>query len=85
MFRLKTPTTTKVAKLIYGSKIWPQQQLYQNVRLNRISLHLNFTIKEIKRLKIPVILRDKINYKPGYDRQGVGHPTRHLVYGPSKK
>ena len=78
-----------VAKIdLMGQKFGLQQQLYQNVRLNRVSPpHLNFPYGKLKRLKIPVMPPDKINYKPGYDRSGewVIQPDSVWVYGPSKK
>jgi hypothetical protein len=65
-----------------------QKQLYQNAILNRVSPpQLNFSFGKLKRLKIPVIPPDEINFKPGYDQAGewVIEPDSVWVYGTSKK
>ena len=65
-----------------------QKQLYQNAILNRVSPpQLNFSFGKLKRLKIPVIPPDEINFKPGYDQVGewVIEPDSVWVYGTSKK
>jgi hypothetical protein len=65
-----------------------QKQLYQNAILNRVSPpQLNFSFGKLKRLKIPVIPPDEINFKPGYDQAGewVIEPDSVWVYGSSKK
>jgi hypothetical protein len=65
-----------------------QKQLYQNAILNRVSPpQLNFSFGKLKRLKIPVIPPDEINFKPGYEQAGewVIEPDSVWVYGSSKK
>jgi hypothetical protein len=65
-----------------------QKQLYQNAILNRVSPpQLNFSFGKLKRLKIPIIPPDEINFKPGYDQAGewVIEPDSVWVYGTSKK
>lgn len=65
-----------------------QKQLYQNAILNRVSPpQLNFSFGKLKRLKIPVIPPEEINFKPGYDQAGewVIEPDSVWVYGTSKK
>jgi hypothetical protein len=65
-----------------------QKQLYQNAILNRVSPpQLNFSFGKLKRLKIPVIPPDEINFKPGYDQAGEWaiEPDSVWVYGTSKK
>lgn len=65
-----------------------QKQLYQNAILNRVSPpQLNFSFGKLKRLKIPVIPPDEINFKPGYEQAGewVIEPDSVWVYGTSKK
>ena len=71
-----------------GQKFSIQQQLYQNARLNLISpSHLNFSFGKLKRMKIPVIPPDKINFKPGYAQAGewIIEPDSIWVFGPSQK
>lgn len=65
-----------------------QQQLYQNATLNLISPpNLTFPYDELKRMKIPIIPPEKINYKRGYNQAGewVITPDSVWVYGPSEK
>ena len=57
--------SSNVAKIdLMGQKFSLQQQLYQNARLNLISPpYLTFSYGALKRMKIPVIPPDKINFK----------------------
>ena len=73
---------------LMGQKFGLQQQLYKNVRLNRVSpSHLNFKYGKLKRLKVPIIPPNKINFKPGYDQAGnwLIQPDSVWIYGPSKE
>ncbi len=73
---------------IMGQKFGLQQQLYKNVRLNRVSpSHLNFKYEKLKRLKVPILPPNNINFKPGYDQAASWHiqPDSVWIYGPSKE
>lgn len=73
---------------LMGQKFGLQQQLYKNVRLNRVSpSHLNFKYGKLKRLKVPIIPPNNINFKPGYDQAGnwLIQPDSVWIYGPSKE
>ena len=73
---------------IMGQKFGLQQQLYKNVRLNRVSpSHLNFKYGKLKRLKVPIISPNNINFKPGFDQTGnwLIEPDSVWIYGPSKE
>ncbi len=73
---------------IIGQKFGLQQQLYKNVRLNHVSpSHLNFKYGKLKRLKVPILPPNNINFKPGYDQAESWHiqPDSVWIYGPSKE
>ena len=73
---------------IMGQKFGLQEQLYKNVRLNRVSpSHLNFKYGKLKRLKVPILPPNNINFKPGYDQAESWHiqPDSVWIYGPSKE
>jgi len=73
---------------IMDQKFGLQQQLYKNVRLNRVSpSHLNFKYGKLKRLKVPILPPNNINFKPGYDQAESWHiqPDSVWIYGPSKE
>ena len=81
--------TTDIARVdLNGQRYSLQEQLYKNARLSLISPpFLNFSYAKLKRMKIPVIPPDKINFKPGYARadEWLIEPDSVWVYGSSQK